>query len=211
MTSTLIATDEIEELVQSGLPTRALDHHVNAADASIADLYGPHTGERTVTLRGNRSLPQRQRLGYIGTASQSLQSQGGYYAHAGGEWRVHLPYPWADTVADVAEYAESESEADAEIVDSSRWALELGGRALRRLDRPWRSFVAVRYTPIDDTPKRTLLLIDLVKLSLRYTGVKRSDVGSRGVGLAVDHLDYDQERRKLLRRLMPNRPGSMIA
>ena len=211
MTSTLITTEEIEELVLSGLPTRALDHHVNAADASIADLYGPHTGERTVTLRGNRSLPQRQRLGYIGAASQSFQSQGGYYAHAGGEWRVHLPYPWADTVASIAEYAESESEADAEIVDSSRWALELGGRALRRLDRPWRSFVAVRYTPIDDTPKRTLLLIDLVKLSLRYTGVKRSDVGSRGVGLAVDHLDYDQERRKLLRRLMPNRPGSMIA
>ena len=205
MTSTLIPTNAIEELVQSGLPTRALSHHVDAADASITDLYGAHAGERTVTLRGNRSLSQRQRPG------SSAQTSPGYFAHAGGEWRVHLPYPWAASVTGVAEYTANESESDAKPVDPSSYALELGGRALRRLDRPWRTFVALQYTPIDDTPKRTLLLIDLVKLSIRYTGVRRSDVGSRGVGLAVDHLDYETERRKLLRRLMPNRPGSMMA
>ena len=59
MTSTLIPTDEIEELVQSGIPTRALERHIDAADASIIDLYGAHTGERTVTLRGDHSLPRR--------------------------------------------------------------------------------------------------------------------------------------------------------
>ena len=211
MTSTLIATDEVEEIVQSGLQTRALDHVIDAADASIVDLYGAHSGERTVTLRGNRSLPQRQRLGHIGLASQSYQSQSGYYSHGGGEWRVHLPYPWAETVAGVSEYAEHEGEAGAETVDASRWALELGGRALRRLDRPWRSFVVVRYTPIDDRAKRVLLLVDLVKLSTRYDATARTQVGPGGAGVAVQHLDYESERKKLLHRLMPNRPGSMMA
>ena len=209
MSSTLIPTEEIEEIVQSGLPIRALEHIIGAADASIVDLYGAHSGERTVTLRGNRSLP-RVTVGTLRSSSRSATA-GGYYAHGGGEWRVHLPYPWAESVAQLAEYTEHEHETDARPVDASRWALELGGRALRRLDRPWRSFVMVRYTPIDDTAKRTLLLIDLTKLSVRYDAISSSAIGSRGTGVTVDHLNYEQERKRLLHRLMPNRPGSLIA
>ena len=210
MRSTLIPTEEIEEIVQSGLPTRALERLIGAADASIIDLYGAHSGERTVTLRGNRALPRRVTVGTLGSSSRSATA-GGYYAHGGGEWRVHLPYPWAESVAQVAEYTEHEHETDARAVDATNWALELGGRALRRLDRPWRSFVMVRYTPIDDTAKRTLLLIDLTKLSVRYDAVSSSAIGPRGTGVAVNHLEYEQERKKLLHRLMPNRPGSLIA
>ena len=211
MSSTLIPTDEVEEMVQSGLAARALERHIDAADASIVDLYGAHAGERTITLRGNRTLPRRRRVGYVGLSSQGYPASEGYYAYAGGEWRVHLPYPWAATVAAVSEYAEHQDEMSAETVDTSRWALELGGRALRRLDRPWRTFVIVRYTPIDDAPKRALLLVDLVRLSTRYDATMRTSVGPGGAGVSVNHLPYEDERMKLLQRLMPHRPGSTFA
>ena len=82
---------------------------------------------------------------------------------------------------------------------------------MRRLDRPWRDYVIVRYTPIDDTSKRVLLLADLVKLSTVYDATNRTAVGPGGAGVSVQHLDYESERKKLLHRLMPNRPGSVMA
>ena len=192
MTSTLIPTDEVEELVRSGLSTSALNRHIDAADASIMDLYGAHSGERTVTLRGNQPRPERRRYWGLGSASSNYASGSGYYVYNQGEWRVHLPYPWAVTVAAVSEYTESEDESDADTVDATRYALEVGGRALRRLDRPWQTFVMVRYTPIDDTAKRALLLADLVKLSVRNEAVQRTSVGPGGAGVSVVHLDYER-------------------
>lgn len=50
MASTLIATSTLEGLVQSGLPDADLEVLVDAADAEIIRLYGPHDGERTLQL-----------------------------------------------------------------------------------------------------------------------------------------------------------------
>lgn len=210
MASTLIPTAEIEELVQSGLPDRALERHIDAADASIISLYGPHSGERTVTLRGERHL--RRRVGEVisGRAYAGSRSGRGYFIR-GGEYRVHLPYPWAETVAEVKEYDENDDPADAETVDADDWTIDLDGRALRRLDRPWDTFVEVRYTPIDDTDKRVLLLADLVKLSTVYSATKITSVGPTGAGTSITHLEYKKEWRSLLHGMMPNRPGSTIA
>ena len=213
MTSTLIPTDEIEELAQSGLPHRALERHIDAADASIIDLYGAHTGERTIALRGDHSLPRRpywQRSGYGSSYGRGGNGYGIGY-DGGGEYRLHLPYPWALTVAEIKEYEDRKDADDAEVVDADDWELESDGRIVRRLDRPWRDYVIVRYTPIDDTSKRVLLLADLVKLSTVYDATNRTAVGPGGAGVSVQHLDYESERKKLLHRLMPNRPGSVMA
>ena len=209
MTSSLIETEAVEEIVQSGLPTRALELLIDAEDASMVDLYGAHGGERTVTLRGTR-VHRQQQSALVGVGSPRGTYRGGY-TQVYGEWRVYLPYPWALTVAQVQEYTESQDESDAVMVDASDWALELGGRAVRRLDRPWRAFVALRYTPIDDLAKRRGLLVDLVKLRARYDAVRQTSVGPAGAGVTVSHLDYPTERRKLLHSLMPWRPGSTMA
>ena len=50
MPSTLIETNLVEELVQSGLPDTSLEVIIDAADAEIQRVVGPHDGERTVIL-----------------------------------------------------------------------------------------------------------------------------------------------------------------
>ncbi len=47
MASSLIATTVIEDLVDSGLSEEALNVYVDAADARIVQVVGPHSGTRT--------------------------------------------------------------------------------------------------------------------------------------------------------------------
>ena len=216
MASTLIPTAEIEELVKSGLPDRALERHIDAADQSIIDLYGAHTGERTVTVRSVRHMRRRhRRSGYGGYGSSYGYGYGyGYgapYGYSQEQLQVYLPYPYAQTVAEVKEYEQHETASDAETVDSDKYELDLGGSVLRRINDYWDIYVQIRYTPIDDTDRRVLLLADLVKLSTVYDATGRTSVGPGGSGVSVQHLDYEMERKRILHRLMPNRLGSAIA
>ena len=55
MASTLVDTATVETLVQSGLPTPALELIIDAADADIIRFVGPHDGERTVRVIGDAS------------------------------------------------------------------------------------------------------------------------------------------------------------
>ena len=206
MTSTLLATTEVEALVRSGLDTGPLEIHLDAADAALIDLYGAHGGSRTVTLRSVRSL--RKSRG----RNRYLDYGDGYYGgNQGQRQQVYLPYPPALSVSAVKEYDLYEQAADAEDVDATDYELDLGGNVLRRIDQPWQTFVLVTYTPIDDLAQRRLLLADLVRLSTRYDATMRTSVGPGGVGVSVNHLDYEVERKKLLHRLMPNRPGHTSA
>ena len=209
MTSTLLATTEVEALVRSGLDTGPLEIHIDAADAAVIDLYGAHGGSRTVTLRSVRSLRTRRYIDY----GDGYYGGYGYFSGSGNGQRrqVYLPYPPALSVSAVKEYDLYEQAADAEDVDAANYELELGGNVLRRLDQPWRTFVLVTYTPIDDLAKRRLLMADLVRLSTRYDATMRTAVGPGGAGVAVNHLDYEKERKRLLHRMMPNRPGHTSA
>ena len=51
MASSLIATEAVERLVQSGLADLDLEVLIDAADAEIVRLYGPHDGSRTIQLK----------------------------------------------------------------------------------------------------------------------------------------------------------------
>ena len=213
MASTLIPTAEIEELVKSGLPDRALERHIDAADAQIIDLYGAHTGERTVTVRTVRNMRRRQRRGdYWGYGYGYGYGYGDSgYGYSREQLQVYVPYPYAQTVAEAKEYDFHETASDAEAVDSDKYELDLGGSVLRRINDYWKAYVQIRYTPIDDTDRRVLLLADLVKLSTVYDATGRTSVGPGGSGVSVQHLDYEMERKRILHRLMPNRLGSAIA
>ena len=214
MTSTLLATTAIEELVQSGLSTAPLEIHIDAADADIIGLYGQHGGSRTVTLRSVRSLRKnRGRNRYLdyGDGYGVGYGSGEYGGNRGQRQQVYLPYPPALSVSAVKEYDLYEQASDAEDVDAADYELDLGGNVLRRLDQAWQTFVLVTYTPIDDLAKRRLLLADLVRLSTRYDATMRTAVGPGGAGVGVTHVDYEKERKRLLHRMMPNRPGHTSA
>ena len=62
MASDLIPTDQVETLVQSGLPTTDLEIIIDGADEEIIRFVGPHDGLRKVVLRVDYSenvyLPQ---------------------------------------------------------------------------------------------------------------------------------------------------------
>ena len=166
-----------------------------------------------MTLRSVRSLRKsrgRNRyLDYVDGYSSGYGYNGGN--DNGQRQQVYLPYPPALSVSAVKEYDLYEQAADAEDVDATDYELDLGGNVLRRLDQPWRTFVLVTYTPIDDLAKRRLLLADLVRLSTRYDATMRTAVGPGGAGVSVNHLDYEKERKRLLHRMMPNRPGHTSA
>ena len=51
MASDLIATAEVETLVQSGLPSTELEIVIDGADEDIIRFVGPHDGSRKVVLR----------------------------------------------------------------------------------------------------------------------------------------------------------------
>ena len=86
MASALIATDDVEVHVKSGLPGARLEEIIDAIDAEIIRVFGEHDGERTVTLRVNP--PARE---------------------------VSLPNP-AASISEVAEWAQAVSPDSAQVV-----------------------------------------------------------------------------------------------
>lgn len=72
----------------------------------------------------------------------------------------------------------------------------------------WGERVTVVYTPQDTTAQRIGLLVQLVQLAVRYTGVQSESIGS-GDYSATSH-DYLRERERLFRRLEP-RGGVFLA
>ena len=50
MASTLITVGQLREHIETDLSYKALERLVDSADAEIIRAYGPHDGERTVTL-----------------------------------------------------------------------------------------------------------------------------------------------------------------
>ena len=81
MASTLISNADVVEHLETDLDATdpALETLINSADAAIKSLYGPHVdGERTVRMSSTRTH------------------------------KIFLPYPPADTVAEIQEYSERE-------------------------------------------------------------------------------------------------------
>jgi hypothetical protein len=74
---------------------------------------------------------------------------------------------------------------------------EVGGTNGRAL---WEPDVVVTYTPESDLKRRKRVIIDLVKLSIQYDGVKSSRAGDQ----SMVGMDYQDERERLLSSLAAN-------
>jgi len=62
---------------------------------------------------------------------------------------------------------------------------------------PWIGPVTVTYRPVDDRPLRKQVIIDLVRLVLERTAMAEERIGDYG----YKAVDFERERRRLLRRL----------
>ena len=51
MASDLLTLPEARRLIETGTPNDILERFIDAADAAIRRVYGPHSGDRTETLR----------------------------------------------------------------------------------------------------------------------------------------------------------------
>ena len=122
---------------------------------------------------------------------------------AGRGYRIWLPRP-ADSISEIVEWAGGETLADADTVSADKYALEHGGRTIFRTDAPFMTNVQITYTPIADNPRRTMALIDLVKLEIQYRGLNTERVGS----YSVTYMDHDKERQRILTRLRQNYAGA---
>lgn len=76
------------------------------------------------------------------------------------------------------------------------WADE--GR-IQRLDQKWQARATVVYVPVDDTPKRKQVVIDLLKFYLAYSPLKSENISGEYSFAAPEN--WETEKSRLLRRL----------
>ena len=171
MASSLIATEEIEEHVQSGLALNTLERVVESCDADIIRYAGPHDGEQTVVIQTD---PYMNRV----TLPRPAESIG-----AVKEWGI-----WESEPVD----SDEDDDVDDSLVPELNYVLENGGRTLLRIggvlirtSNPvdtrgvyWRRNVKVTFTPFPENDRRRMVLINLVKHELMYSGASRERVGS---------------------------------
>lgn len=83
------------------------------------------------------------------------------------------------------------------------YRLRNGGHEIERLGdgtnprTTWGETVTVSYVPADRAARRVRVMIDLVKLAVRYSGAKSESIGD----FSSTSMDYEEERSRLLSRL----------
>jgi hypothetical protein len=66
----------------------------------------------------------------------------------------------------------------------------------------WGDVVIVTYVPQDDTTRRKIVTVDLIKLALAFNGLRSESVGD----YSASALEYEEQRQKIIDRLR----GGMI-
>lgn len=172
----LLTADEIHAHEETDRSSDAIALLIADAEASIVSRFGPHAPTPIVLTRilsgtdPARIFLERQ------AASVSSVSE-----FAGD------PYTETETVLDAGDYR---------LLDGGLAVLRLGMGAHPR--GSWAGRVVLTYVPVDDTPQRKRVCIDLVTLALRYNATKAQTAGDVSE-TALDN--YTQERRDLLDEL----------
>ena len=127
---------------------------------------------------------------------------------AGRGYRIWLPRP-AESITEIVEWGGWETLADADTVSADKYSLEHGGRTIFRTDAPFMTNVQITYTPIADNSRRIVVLIDLVKLEVQFSGLASERVGSYQSNSALsDGNTMLVERNRILSRLRQNYAGA---
>ena len=88
---------------------------------------------------------------------------------------VSLPSP-AASISEVVEWRDGVAPDDG--TEVTTYASVYSGRSLRRTAGLWARNVRVTYTPLEENARRRVVLLDLVKWELAFSGHSRTRVGS---------------------------------
>lgn len=175
----LLTPDEIRAHVETDRSTDALAALIADAEASLVIRYGAsYPGPVTVT----------RFLADLSLVTPTM---------------LYLERP-ALSITSVTEFWGDPFRETATVLAPNDYRVQYGGRALERLGNAtnprwlWGHRVDVSYVPVDDTPQRKRICIDLVKLALRYNATKEVVAGDTRE-YAYD--DYTVERANLLDEL----------
>jgi hypothetical protein len=165
-------------LIQTDVGDTGLQLLLDAAEAEIVARYGAigtetYLHERTdLTLENPAWLFLPRRAASITTVTEV----------------------WGD------EYSETTS-----VLDTTDYRIHYSGGALERLGNSthprwlWGHRVTVVYVPVDDTTRRKAVIVELVRLATRHSGVSSQNIG--GDISENSYGDYILERRSIIESL----------
>lgn len=169
MPATLLLPAELRQHVESDLSDTALQRVLDSEEAEIVRRYGAHA-TASETLAGNQAI--------------ILLSRG---------------------AASVTAITETDLDGTELELETDDYRLLHGGHTLERLTTGtnaaawWAPLVTVEYVPISQVEQRRLVLIELAKLALMYSGAASERVGD----YSVQGVNYTRERERIMRRLAP--------
>lgn len=168
----IITVPALKEHIETDLGEAALQRLIDDADQAVVDRYGVH-----------------------GSATDTLTEE-----VDGGERFVFLRRS-AASISSVTEYTTGTTNRTLAAGD---YRLRFGGRALERLttgDTPasvWGYRVDVAYlVATDENVRRRRVVIDLVKLAMKYDALKSEQAGD----YRSQSVDYQDERERLITEL----------
>ena len=173
----LVTTAEIHAHEETDRSSDAIALLIADAEASIVSRFGPHAPAPIVLTR---------------ILSDTAPA------------RIFVDRPAASVIS-VSEFAGDPYTETETILGAGDYRLLDGGRSVQRLGMgahprgSWAGRVVLTYVPVDDTPQRKRICINLVTLALRYNATKAKTVGD----VSETALEsYTNERRDLLDELI---------
>jgi hypothetical protein len=174
----LLTATQLREHLDTDLGDTALGRLAEDADDEITRRYGAHTGNVSETYRP----PPGSCLLHLNRQVSAIVSITETYPGVAGE---------TSDVLVAADYA----------VEGKRTLRRKTGGSFSAIQ--WAPLTVVVYTPTDDSDRRKRVLIDLVRLALRYNAAQSDRVGD----VTITYADYARERELLLRVLAPSIMG----
>jgi len=163
----LLTVSQVREHVESCLDGDALQRIIDNADAEIIRRLGPLSTQTEVLPGVGIFLHLQRRATAITSADERVQPE----------------------IGDATDFD----------LSANDYSLLSDGYRVERLvtgdnaASAWRGKVTIVYTPVDEQAQREMLLVNLVKLEERYSGVSSEGVGD----VRETQNDYTKERNAL--------------
>lgn len=178
----LVSLADARALIQTDVADSGLQLLLDAAEQQIVNRWGPnYPGPVTIT---------KERTDY------SLETL---------DWLYYTERP-IETVTTITEVFGDEYSETSQVLSPNDYRIFYGGRALQRLGNGtnqrwlWGHRVTLVYVPLDDTLRRKEIIIELVRLALRHSGVRAQSEGNIA---ETSYEDYSKERSDLVGSLGP--------
>lgn len=171
--STLLSLAELRGVIPTDLSDASLQLFLGDAQAEISRRCGAHDSQiDTLDSAGDRWIFPTKPIGSVTSIKERLYRTSEEITLAENDYSIH---------------------------DNGRSLLrEPDGDNPRYIG--WGRIVTVAYEPAgasDELSRRKRAQLDLVKLAIHHEGISQSKVGN----LSVNHVDYERERSRILRRL----------